>query len=306
MKFSNCKLKPLCLISELVGLSVPNILNYNGLPVLYLIYVLLLLSGLLFTSIQTLKYKILIEYENYLPTLVVLDFIYNCLLLLCNLLSLIYATFVKRRNFVAFFKKMKEFDEYFHVDFGAILCRSRYFYFEFILIHLISIAYIAYGNYCISNKFSDNAFVYYYCFHFTFNIYFLTITVLQVYYYSASVHERLYNVTMKSKEYVHKYIIMKKFEKNLKGHKFVKSTCDFSIYLKSHDSLCDLFDLLSSSFGWQIFLIVLISAINFLTSINVCLKYLLGALSMDDGLTFAFFITTSAMFAVKYFFYTTI
>lgn len=298
MKFSNCKLKPLCLISELVGLSVPNILNYSGLPVLYLIYVLLLLSGLLFTSIETLKYKILFEYKNYLSTVIVLDFSYNLLLLTCNVLSLIQATFIKRRNFVNFFKKLNEFDNYFHKDFGTIQCRARFFYFELIVTHLISIAYLIYGNYYVSYKI--NEFIYYYCFHFTINIYLITITILQIYYYVASVNERLYNINIKSQYFINQYKLMKKFTKNLKGTKFVGSI-DFSVYLKSHDNLCDLFDLLSSAFGWQIFIIFLINGLTFLRSINVCLKYLFGTFAMEDGLTFAFFLITSIIFTVRIF-----
>lgn len=297
MKFSNCKLKPLCLISELVGLSVPNILNYSGLPVLYLIYVLLLLSSLLFTSVQTLKYKILYEYENFLSTVIVLDFGFNLLLLLCNVLSLIQATFVKRRNYVSFFKKLNEFDNYFHKDFGAIQCRARFFYFEFVLTHLLCIAYLIYGNYYITTN-EINEFVYYYCCHFTINIYLITITVLQIYYYVATVNERLYNVNVKSRYYINQYKLMKKFAKNLKGRKFVENV-DFSAYLKSHDNLCDLFDLLSSGFGWQIFFVLLISAVSFLRSTNVCLKYLFGTFRMEEGFAFAFFATTSIIFAVR-------
>lgn len=293
-KLSFYKLTPLCLISELVGLSVPNLLNYKGLPVLYIIYVVLLLCGLIFTCTESLIYKITKEYPNNLITCTVLDMSFYLLMLLTNFVSLNWAIFIKRKQLVKFFKKLKQFDENFEKNMNGI--KKRYFYLEFILIHGLVLIYLSYGNYSIL-KYAETSYRCYLCVNFTVNFYFVTVTVLQVYYFAACLKERLYILNEKVNHFRYYANVFARFQKNLKAVEMLNDSENFTKFLKRHDALCDMIDLLNNSYGWQIFFIILTAMVAFLNAINICLKYLLGTYELDEH--FGVVVVTSLIFLVN-------
>lgn len=292
-KISLYKLTPLCLISELVGLSVPNLLNYKGLPVLYIVYVILLLCGLIFTCIESLIYKITNEYPNNLITCTVLDMSFNLLMLLTNFVSLNWAIFIKRKQLVKFIKKLKQFDESFEKKLNGI--KTKYIYRELILMHCVVLIYLSYGNYTILN-YSELSYRYYLCINFTVNFYFVTVTVLQVYYFAACLKVRLYILNEKVDHFRYYANVFARFQKNLKPVEILNDSESFLEFLKCHNALCTMINLLNNCYGWQIFCIILTTIIAFLNTINICLKYLLGTYELDGS--FGNVVFTSGMFLV--------
>lgn len=269
MKF---KFDFICILSSVFGFLVPNISNYNGLSVWYIIYVIFLLIFRISAIMYLLMHKINYVYKTSLITVTIIDFTLYLLLSLIDLYSSLSAIFLNRRKLVTFFRQLKEFDEIFEWKFGIHSnAKSKSPQIVFFITSTVVIGNFVYTFINRNNIMkSENIFQ---CGLQFLLFYSLCLIVVQIYHFIKSLEKRFQILNMKLFYFVTDFKVFQKYKKSLPSGMIQKILLNVTDLCKIHDNLCDLIDLLNYTFGFQMLVIFTITIDTFLCNLNYLFKF---------------------------------
>ncbi|XP_018573106.1 uncharacterized protein LOC108912387 [Anoplophora glabripennis] len=259
--------KILQFLSTTIGLSVPNLFQYEGLSVLYAGYSLLLCLLHLATQV----YSFVIKYRFYSIislTVTVLDVCVGFITLAANISCITCAIFLKRRKMVKLTGTLKIVEEQLQKKFHTF---AEYHDTSLLLqfIAFITLVFILTTYYCtsltrlavlngleISLMIANNL-----------QTVPIAILIMQVHFCSTNVkclfqllHKNMQDTLQPTKNPTN--------DVSLIDH----SIPDAVYFLKKYDVLCDSIDMMSEAFGPQIFFIVWAITVNILIGLNGILK----------------------------------
>lgn len=275
------KVRPLCNLSTIFGLLVPNVLNYTGLSVWYIFYVLVMFIFKISIFIYQMTLQFKYTYPYTLSTILVIDFTLNFILHITTLTSIGGAVFKNRKDFVKFFRILREFDEYFSNRFGNYDVEVvRNFNLELFLVHFLLLAYYIYAY--LTNICKASYFTVIICTSNFICIYYLAIVVLQIYYFTRILQYRFKVVNSKLADIIKDYLAFKKYEKSIPSVTMLQTSTHLLDVSKNHEKLCELVDIINKIYGIQITFIFALSIVAVIESVNFGLKLSFKILNIND------------------------
>lgn len=257
-------------ISQTIGLSVPDLYNYNGLAVWYIIYSILICLLLLGLCVYTLYCKCLYFYFDIIATVAILDSIAITSITLTNVISVLFTVIVRRRKIVQVVKHLKEIERTLNEKFD-IVCQlnDRGLFLQFISLEIMIAAYVIFDS--ISEIKGNDVFHYSWTVVMHLNIIMVSVSVMQVQIVSTCI-KQYFRVVNERLGATMQYPVWRKGEKS-SNPKF--GTVNMKFFLKLYDKLCDVIELTSKSHGIQIACISFIIIICLIESMNILMKFAL-------------------------------
>lgn len=249
-------------VSTVFGLSIPNLFNYNGLSVLYILYVILLIAALVMSYVLTILWK---STTNYCAdkTCVIIHLVVVSSVI-CNLASIVSTVFLHRRKLVVAVAELAVMNLVFDTNFASLIKHKKggfscWIVMSMVALHICVCIITAYAFFtCItSNSFE--------CLKHnptkTVNFYMILITATNISYFAFVIH-----CHYKRLNYKLSYLV-KATLKARKENKSVGTNTQF--FMKTHDRLCDITDLLSNIFGIQLLWINIVTILQCLYTLNM-------------------------------------
>ncbi|XP_044271280.1 putative gustatory receptor 28b [Tribolium madens] len=263
-ELSNKKIvKILQSVSEITALSVPDLFNYSGLSVIYIIYSTSLAFALVTLSVYTLYFKGIYIYKNTLATVSILDSVAIASVTITNVLSISFAIIFRRRKIVLLVKNLKEIERVLNSQIN-----DKVLIIVFGLLEIFLFSYIVFES--VSQIRTHGVFLYSLSVVMHVNIFLVSITVTQVQLFSTCVKQYFTFVNEKLATTM-QYPPTSKVE-----------TIKMKFFLKTYDKLCDIIDLVSSSYGIQIACVTFIIIICLIESLNLLMKFALRIEAIGD------------------------
>ncbi|RZC39611.1 uncharacterized protein BDFB_000669 [Asbolus verrucosus] len=275
-------------ISQTLGLSIPNLYNYDGLAVCYLIYSFMICVILLGLCIYTLYVKIAHFYFGLIITAAILETISISGGTATNIISILSAVVLRRRKIVQAVKNIKEIEKALNEKFDVI-CQldEKGLFLQFICLEVLIVLYIIYDS---TFKIVQHGFS-----HFSLavimylNMFLISINVMQVQLVSTCMKQYFQMINERLSETMQYPVTMMKTNETANS-KF--RTVKMKFFLKIYDKLCDVIDLVSKSYGIQIVFVAFIIIIGLIESMNLLMKFALKMDSEELQLRVTFLIAT--------------
>lgn len=259
-------------ISEIICLSVPDLYNYSGLPVIYIFYSILISLILVGLSIYTLYYKIFYFYRNIIITASILDSVTIISVTITNLISISFAIIFHRKKIVQIVKNLKEIEKVLNEKLD-VKCQinDNGLITSFILLEILIFSYIIFDT--LSHIWTHGSFLYSLSIIMHVNIFLMSVTVT---------HVQLYATCIKQYFKIANNLLAVKmqFEKNL-SQKEKNGNVKMIFFLRTYDKLCDIIDLVNTSYGIQIACVTFVIIVCLIESMNVLMKFALRIETMD-------------------------
>lgn len=282
-------------ILETVCLSVPNLYNYKGLPVWYILYTVLFIIFLNGAFIYQINNRFHTYFQTIPKTAAALEGISFTGMTLTNTLSIVLAIFSRRKHVVKLVKQLKEAENIFHETFGAVDKKENKFILMFLVTHFCFLLYFimdctvyisAFGLGGVSNYFMTY-----------FNIYMLCLSVLQICSHALSIKYTLRNIYEKMQDIIGTGI--KDFANDQSNRESVEN---LRIFMKIFDRICDAIETINECFGIQIVLIVCNSVAFIIIGLNLCFKIILKRVEFSEKTPYMIFVSVwcSFLFVVSF------
>lgn len=262
--------KILQLLSTILGLSVPNLFQYDGLPVLYAVYSLLLCLIQIATQVHSFlaKFKF---FSSIVPTVKVLDICVILSILVTNISSIICAIFLKRRKILKLVNTLKLIEEQLQekfqtpVEYGETSLLLQ-------LVTFMTLVCILTTYYCIlfTHAFRLDGAELFLIIANNFQVISIAVIIIQVHFFSTNVR-CLFRLLHKNIEELLQPTKNSKNQLSLISYAYP----DAIYFLRKYDILCDSIDMISDAFGNQIFFVVCAITANILHGLNGILKSLM-------------------------------
>lgn len=258
-------------LSKFLGLSIPNLFNYNGVAVCFIIYSLAVCLALLGFSVLVIYSKLQTYYMYLIKTVVILDATIDIGAATTNILSIVIVVISSRRNIVNIIRNLKRIETSLfnkfplnndneiinHQQINVLLVT------QLLILKLIIFAYVLFcGIFIVINEPSflrilSLLIVYV-------NILMISITVMQIHYYSVNVRRLI--------QILNKYLITVRPE-----------SLDVTYFLKTYDKVCDIIDAISNSYGIQIMTLSCIIILVLIKSLNLMMKVVLQVETLSSS-----------------------
>lgn len=252
-------------VSTLFGLSIPNLFNYNGLSVLYILYAVLLIAALIMSYVLTLLWN---STTNYCvdKTCVMIHLVVVSSII-CNVTSIVSTVFLHRRKLVVAVAELAVMNSVFDTNFASLIKDKKEGFSCWIVMSMVALHICVYITtaYAFFTCLTSNAFE---CLKLnptkTVNFYMILITATNISYFAFVIH-----CHYKRLNYKLSYLVKATF-KARNENKSVGTNTQF--FMKTHDRLCDITDLLSNIFGIQMLWINIATILQCLYTLNMLLK----------------------------------
>ncbi|KAJ8961678.1 hypothetical protein NQ318_021277 [Aromia moschata] len=238
--------KLLQIISTVCGLSVP-----GGLSVLYIIYVAFICTIQTVVWLYGIGISIFTVYTKLVPTIVLLDACVFSSIFITNLSFRISILFIHRRNIVRLTNTLSSLEEKMQEKFQSVVkYKEENLKFLFMIYLPFIIVIILFDSVMTVEMSPDVIFI---CIHLLYYVqmFSIALVVLQVQFYSEQIRSLI-----------------------LLLHKNMQETLNPFDEGGAFDELCDAIDLISESYGSQIFLIVVTVICTIIHGLNLLLKIL--------------------------------
>ncbi|XP_063912666.1 uncharacterized protein LOC135129443 [Zophobas morio] len=260
-------LQPVC---QVMGLTVPDLFNYCGLAVFYLIYSSLICILLFALCIYSLYFKVLHFYGNIILTAAILDAITAVGTTATTTVSILLAVVFQRRKIVKVFKDLMEIERMLNEKFECT-CKleDKGLLIQFGCLEFIILSYTIFES--AFRIQTHGLFRYTWSVDRYLNLFMISLIVMQVQFISTVIKQYFGFVN----------------DKNSNGKYGAVKT---KFFLKIYDRLCDVIDLTSKSHGIQIAAISFIIIICLIQSMNLLMKFALGIDISTSGWNIGFLI----------------
>lgn len=260
-------------LGQLFCLSLPNLYNYNGLSVWYILYAVLFLIFLLVLLVYTLFYKLQNCYGSIDKTAII-DIIVMCFVTITNMVSVLCVIFCKRKKLVNAVKQTEEVNILLKISAKKENKVNRTSvltaFLHILLLTSLSVTLIVYFL-----KLED-IFIMNYIIALV-NLYMVIINSLHILNYSIKLGRIIENLNKKLLD-VPSY--MKKF-KNSK-----KKPASSSAFLKTQDQLCDITEMYNDVFEFPVLLTSCLCVLQTLQTLNLLLEVVLrNSISINITIT---------------------
>lgn len=262
--------KILQLLSTAFGLSVPNLYQYKGLPVLYAGYSLLLCLAHIATQICSFISKYRFP-SNFFMTVKVLDVCVVLSLLVTNIFSILCAIFLKRRKILKLTGTLKLIEEQLQNKFQtAVEYRGTSLLLQFFAFMILVCILTAYYCILIVRVFHLDEVKILLAIANSFQVISIAVIIMQVHFFSTSVR-CLFQLLHKNIEEHLQPSASSENEPSLIHY----AIPDALYFLRKYDMLCDSIDMISDVFSHQIFFVVCTIIASVLHGLNGILKELM-------------------------------
>lgn len=256
-------------ILQILGLSVPNLLHYKGLSVWYILYIITLVTCIVFVYFWELNVRIHSYYQKILKTTVALESTSLTTMTIANVFSIISSVFLRRKQRITLIRELRIVKREFEEKFGCTYNNKKTLSLLFCLIHVVVVLYIIVDGTICQNTFGVRQLVSFLLTYY--HIYMISLNVLQICTYATFIkgefnclNDMIYSTTLKA---IKKHGDYETNRTNLTNMRY---------FLKTFDKLCDMVELVSKCFGLQIVFIVCISLVVIINGFNTSFKFLLS------------------------------
>lgn len=272
------------LIATILCITVPNVYDYNGLPVFYLIYAVFLF---LLTSGTYLWSQILMMLNDdveIVPTVEFFEVLGTLLILLTNTATISYALLIKRKKIVKFNSDLEDLEKEFNKQFQEQLRYNEKSLIIQITIAAVGISSIYIYDWTLRNEMrkADVISVAFALLSYlqVINIF---VVVLQIHFYSFRIKHMV--------ECLHKNMLeeirpLLDVSDGKSTANVMNNMCTETIsYIQKYDKLCDIVDDINDTYQYQIFLIIACAIIHIINGLNLLLKMSLNVQQNTFGLS---------------------
>lgn len=256
--------KILRIIGAILCLSIPNLDDYNGLSVWYILYVVVFLLFNVAVYVWSVMGKVEVVYLK-LTTNVCLDAMSSAILMLNVVVYVVYAIFVKRRSIVEITKKLTKIEEDFQEKLKFYTTESEPFPLKTVLGLLIGIALFFITETFIIYKTTSTASNWVkYGYESHFHVFITSIFVLQIYELTQRIKTKL--VLLNNCLYI---FVSETNKSGDFGHETLNVV---RFFLKTYDDLCDVIEMVSDSYGIQMLFFVWLCIVEIIFYVNFGFK----------------------------------
>lgn len=260
-------------VSEIFGISVPNLYNYKGLPLIYVIYgVFLCILQLIFLTAVT-YIRTNNTFSKSTKSSKILTMIIYIQLTFTNILGIICHIFIKRRKLVKMVKALERIESILQDRFQEkINYRCDTIYKQTVIFISIIVLINIYD--CVVTCFTldfDVLQILGYCSHYL-QILLVSLLTFQIHLYCTRI-KTLFKFTHANM----RKCINPNVGSTVHGLDLMTTVkLDVLFFLRKYDELCDIIDAVSDIYGLQILSIVCCVTLNILQSSNLLLKVLMN------------------------------
>lgn len=261
----NCSFKFVCFSTQLFALSVPSLYDYKGLSVFYILYVFIYVCGLTALFLWTLIYKAQ-NYYGFIDKTMAIDFLTTIFYTTTNVVGIVCFVKAHRKTLINALKQAQEISKSFAKDDKLQTQRNEICIFTFatLLFHLLIISLILcvilLGIFKVKDLLIQNHVLN------IINLYMVTVVSLQIENYAAIIAKPVGHLNEKL------LTSIEQIKKTKKG----KPKGINTEFLRVHDKISDTLEMFNSVLGLPLLLMVYLTILQGLQTLNFILEYMLA------------------------------
>ena len=257
-------LQPIC---QVMGLATPDLFNYRGVAVFFILYSLLICLILLALCAYAIYFKMGYFYNQIIVTAAVLDITNTLGTTATTILCVLFSVTFRRKKIVQLVKNLKEIEKSLNEKFDVVChLEDKGLLIQFVCLEIMVFTYIIFDT--AFEIYINGALHYSWSIILHVNLFMISLIVVQVQFFSTTIKQ--YFAFMNDR-----LLLIRncggKWDPDCKF-----KTVNMKFFLKVYDKLCDVIDLVGTSYGIQIAAISFNIIMCLIGSLNLLMKFALG------------------------------